>query len=329
MMDTGVSDRNLAKKLIIKVLNGGNVSNINVPWWGAMCTEFASIASQIATHADHAKTLDICRDKGSYNLNARTMSTVLNNVENRCLESLYAFLKDNKCVPDGCCVLIFDGMMVPDTPAIRGKITGDGFLSRASEYIQCNTGYVVEIKVKEFDEAFELPSDYTEQVSDILVLEGKDDDMAAAEFAKRYWDRLISCNGRFFWEEGNGIFTDNLTNVKRGILNTIRKMNIFMKGRNSLIPYSGDATCAKRCVEYVLADPIYKQPGFIGKLFESSINFLAFEDGVYSFQTGELLPYPVPGVYFLYKINRLFPVNVDPAIKQQVKMVPPWMWTWK
>jgi hypothetical protein len=319
MMDTGVSDRNQAKKLIIKVLNGGNVSNINVPWWGAMCTEFARIASQIATHADHAKTLDICRDKGSFNLNARTMSTVLNNVENLCLESLYTFLQDNKCVPDGRCVLIFDGMMVPDTPAIRGKIiTGDGFLARASEYIQCNTGYVVEIKVKEFDEVFELPEDYADKVSDILMLNGRDDKVAAVEFVKRYKDRLIKCNGRVFWDGGRGVFTDNLKEVKEGILDTIGKMKIFMRGKNSLIPYSGNSTCAEGCIKYILADRSLEQPDFVDNLFRCSLHYLAFEDGIYSFGTGELLLYPVPGVYFMHKINRKFPTCVDPAVKQEV-----------
>ena len=319
LVDAGVSNRNLAKKLIIKVLNGGSVNDINVPWWKDMCTQFTMIALKVANHKDHKKILDLCEKvKGQHNLFARTMSTVLNNVENQCLELLYTFLNDHKCVPNGRCVLIFDGMMIPDTPAIRAKVTGGTFLADASKYIYEALGYNIEIKIKEFDEAFELPEGYADKVDDILVLDGKDDDLAADEFAKRYKDRLITCEGRVFWDEGNGIFTDDTTRVKKGVLNTVRKMKIFMRGNNTLIPYSGDATCAKRCVEYVLADSVYERPDFVENLFESSINYLAFEDGVYSFEAGELLPYPVPGVYFMNKINRPFPVNVDPSIKQQV-----------
>ena len=109
LVDAGVSNRNLAKKLIIKVLNGGSVNDINVPWWKDMCTQFTMIALKVANHKDHKKILDLCEKvKGQHNLFARTMSTVLNNVENQCLELLYTFLNDHKCVPNGRCVLIFD-----------------------------------------------------------------------------------------------------------------------------------------------------------------------------------------------------------------------------
>jgi phage/plasmid-associated DNA primase len=48
------------------------------------------------------------------------------------------------------------------------------------------------------------------------------------------------------------------------------------------------------------------------------LRFLAFEDGVYSFESKQLMPYPVEGVFFTYKINRKFPAQVGQAIQDQL-----------
>jgi len=323
MVDKGVADANSAKKLIIKVLYGANGANdnirVDVPWWGDMCTEFTAIACQIATHADHEGTLAICRrEKGPDNLNACTMSTILSNKENQCLEQLYKFLHKKGCVSAGECVLIFDGMMVPDDPEVRDKITDD-FLSKASEYIQRATGYKIDIKIKVFDEQFDLPEDYADKIDDIIVLEGKQDAVAANEFEKRYKDRLITCKGRVFWDSGNGIFTDNIKDVKSGMLNVIQQeMKIYISCKNSLIPYSENTRYAQDCITSILSKRSLERPDFVDNLFKCSLRYIAFEDGIYSFETGELLQYPVPGVFFMHKINRNFPTNIDPAVVTEV-----------
>jgi hypothetical protein len=246
------------------------------------------------------------------------MSVVLNNVENQCLELLFAFLNDHKCVPSGHCSLIFDGLMIPDTPVIRDKVTGGAFLAEASKYIHQATGYLIEVKVKEFDEAFELPDGYANEISDVFVINPGQDRLAADEFVRRHRDRLIKCKGRVFWEEGGGIFTDDPKRVKDGVLAAVSRMNICMRGKDTLLPYSESVRHAEDCAKFVLADSSLEQPDFVDKLFTSSMRHLAFEDGIYSFETGKLLPYPVAGVYFMHRINRLFPAHVDPAVQKQV-----------
>eukprot|EP00282_Hemiselmis_andersenii_P035151 CAMPEP_0169443752 /NCGR_PEP_ID=MMETSP1042-20121227/9536_1 /TAXON_ID=464988 /ORGANISM="Hemiselmis andersenii, Strain CCMP1180" /LENGTH=825 /DNA_ID=CAMNT_0009555027 /DNA_START=496 /DNA_END=2973 /DNA_ORIENTATION=- len=319
MVSAGVQSRSEAKMLILKVLNGGSVSDIDTPWWEDLCKEFATIACQVASHTDHKTFLDNCQqEKGPYNLHARTMSAVLCSVENNCLEQLYSVLKDHNCIPGGQCSLIFDGLMIPGSPDIRERVLSDGFLNDASKRIHQVTGYNVTITIKEFDEPFELPDGYAKTLTDIFVIDHGEDLQASDEFVRRYKHRLIKCKGRIFWQDGTGIFTDDPKRVKDGVLAAVSRMEIYAKANEKLLPYSQNVRRAEDCTRLILADPSLEQPDFLDKLFSGSIHYLAFEDGIYSFETGELLPYPVPGVYFMHKINRPFPTNVDPDMTQQV-----------
>ena len=217
-----------AKKQILMVLNGGTVQAVNTPWWRDLCREFTSIASQVATCQEHKALLDHCRmDKGPQNLNARTMSAALCNVENKCLEQLYTFLKDEKCVPDHQCSLIFDGLMIPKTLIIKGKTSSAEFLKKASNRIYSAVGYKVDIKVKEFDEAFNLPEDFADDLADVFVINQGDDLLAADEFVRRYRHRLIHCKGRTFWESGGGVYTDDSKRVHDGVLAAVSRYELL------------------------------------------------------------------------------------------------------
>lgn len=95
-------------------------------------------------------------------------------------------------------------------------------------------------------------------------------------------------------------------------------MRIFTRGKSNLLPYSENVRRAEDCTKLILINPSLEQPDFVDKLFSSSLRYLAFEDGVYSFEKKQLLPYPVEGVYFTIKINRKFPSNVGPDVRQQL-----------
>jgi hypothetical protein len=317
MVDAGVSDREAAKKLILKALNGGK-TDVNTAWWGALCKEFESIASEIATHDNHEDYLVHCKqEKGSHNLHARTMNAVLCKIENDCLEQLYGCLKDLNCMPTGQCCLVFDGLMIPETPSIKTKLSSPGFFDNVSNRIHKETGYSLKIKLKDFDEGLDLPANLASLVSDVFVLDEDKDVQAAEECVRRLRHRLIRCKKRIFWEE-DGIYTDDPETVKNGVLQAVVRMKIFTRGKDKLIPYSSDVRLVAGCIKLVLGDKSLEQPDFIDKLFQNSLRYLAFKDGVYCFMTKQLLPYPVEGVYFTTKINRLFPTNVDAAITDEL-----------
>ena len=328
MKTVGKLERDDAKGRIISILYGADGTSdknkVGVRWWNEMCTEFESIARQIATHGDYKDTLEICRAKNAHNLNASTMCCVMNDIECKCLEALYTCLEGRHCIPDGKASLIFDGMMIPDTPKIRARVLDEGgkFLKEASQHIFEKTGYNIQIIEKKFDQGLELPEGYADTVEDTLILEGKQDRVAALEFIRRYSHRLVTCDGRVFWEVTNSIFTEDKKEVNNGVLGLVQKMQIFMSdSRGNLTPYSENRRHALDCVGSIFADvdKLLEQPDFIDRLARGNIGYLPFEDGIYDFEQKRLREYPIPGVVFLSKINRKFPgPNVTDGARMEV-----------
>lgn len=319
MVDAGVPDRGEAKMLVLKVLNGGIVLDVKTPWWNELCTEFKDLACKVATNRCHKEFLDHCfAQNGDFNLHARTMAAVLCHAENKCLEQLHHLLKGEGCVPNGQCSLMFDSLMIKNTPFIKAKVSSLDFLEGLSRQINQATGYTMLIKVKEFDEIYELPDNYEDSVSDIFVIDAGDDLRAADEFIKRFKHRLIRCGPSTFWEV-DGIYTDDPQRVKDGVLSELSRMEIWFRVKDGLSPYSRNKRHAHDCVTFIMANPTTEQPDFIDKLFYSSLRYLAFNNGIYSFECGELLSYADAAaldVYFTMKINRPFPTNVDPEIQE-------------
>ncbi len=316
MVQAGVNNRDEAKMCILKALNGG-VDKINTPWWLDMLNEFKELASAIATHRDYKEFLEHCQKAGTTNLNAKVMSAVLCDLENVCLEQLYCFLQERECVPDGQCSLIFDGLMVPDTEHIRSLLSTNSFLKEASLHIEKTTGFYVDIKVKEFDQGYSLPNDYAGKITDITVIERGDDSMAADLFLEQHPAHLIRCRGRLFWCE-KGIYYEDKQAVKNAIMSHMKELKIFVNSSNGLVTYSNNTKHIEDCTRLILSDTSIEQDDFIDRLWSSSLRYLAFEDGIYSFEDKTLHTYPVQGVLFTHKINRLLPQNIDKAVKDKL-----------
>jgi hypothetical protein len=321
MVEGGVPNRDEAKKKVLKALNGGIVTDVKTPWWDALQQEFAYIASVVALHSDNAQYLQEGKEdkRGDYNLYARTMNKVLCEEENKCLEVLFIALKDEGLVTNTCS-LIFDGLMIPDTTSNREKITQPGFFMHISKKIFEITKHQIEVKIKEFDEIYELPADYADTVSDIFVVDPGNDAQAATEFFKRFPGKLVKSQGRTFFMNG-GIYTEHPKMVREGIVGAIRGMEIYIRSSSpmgELTPYSQNRRHIDDCAQLIMQDNTIEDHSFVDKLFTSSLHYMAFEDGIYSFKTKELLPYPVKDVFFTIKINRPFPRNVDPEVTRRI-----------
>lgn len=323
LISKGATDRDEAKECILKALNGGNVELEAVPWWRKACREFSRVAREIAVHEQNKLFHDCCMAAGkTSNFHAKVMNTVLCHHENSCLEQLYEFLVRKNCIKDGQCSLIFDGIMLYATEHNICCTQDAQFLREAARFIQKGTGLKLSIKLKEFSEAYDLPQGYRDTVSDMIVIDRGDDSKAAKAFLERYAGRLIKCNGRVFWYD-EGVYTDNKTEVQDGIITSIQEMKIYTRGANGqLSPYSSSTKHMHDCMKLILASNSTVQNDFVEKLWHSNLGYLAFEDGVYSFENDCLIPYPVEGVFFTYKIKRKFPTGMGPqSIKELVDRV--------
>jgi hypothetical protein len=310
--------RSDAKKNILQAMYGGVVEDVKVTWWDEMNKEFEHILRKVAEHAtSEVYAKDIPKD--TYNRDAKITSAALQQAENHCLELLFNILKGEEMV-SGECSLIFDGLMIRDNSTNRDKLT-DAFLKGVSKKIYAKTKHWLDISVKEFDEAYELPENYEDHIQDIFTIDAGNDAQAVEEFFKRFPGKLIKSQGRVFWEQ-DGIYTEDAAQVKDGIVGAIRSMEIFMKSLSKsgeLVPYSRNRKHIDDCLKLIMHDNTSQDPTFVEKLFSSTLRYLAFEDVVYSFETGQTMPYSeAKGIYFTTKIHRPFPTNVNPATIAEV-----------
>ena len=308
----GVSDRSEAKDLVFVALNGGSVAGkVHLKWWKELCAEFAATLQAIVTHEEFQKFK--CHVQkvhaNQHNMNGKVVSAILCDMENQCLESLFTYLKEQDCILGDQCSLMFDGIMVADTPEIRQKVMGGSFLEEFSAQIKEDMGFRLQIKIKEFDEAFELPEGYEEQVTgDVVVIERGNDMQAVDAFHERHWDRLVTSQGRAFWNDGC-IYLDHEETVEKRVSQALQAMNIMVDGGEKLLPYSSNYKHLQDCSKLIMSNVRFEKEDFVQRLWESNLGYVAFRDGVYHFDTRAFLPYSQVGgeVLFTRKIDRVFP----------------------
>jgi hypothetical protein len=331
MVDVGgVSDREKAKKLVLVAMNGGRVNGqAHTQHWEELCSEFAVIACAIANHADFQK-FKLHAEKqyaprGHPNMNAKIMSSVLCDLENQCLECVFKSLQEDGCILNGQCLLMFDGLMVADTPEIRAKVTDPNFLGTISSKLEELRGSRLEIKVKDFDKALELPDNYGEVVAtqqDVVVIEQGHDTRAVDAFYQRHKDDFITSRGHFFWYD-DGIYKAGNEIVRKHVLHALQSMNIVAQGSEKLLPYSSNARHLHECTRLIMMDTRFEQEGFLDKLWESNLGYLAFKDGIYSFDNKTFTPFSEArgrlNAFFTHKINRNFPVNVPKKAMDELR----------
>jgi hypothetical protein len=150
-------------------LNGKNIT-VDVPWWSMMKNEFKSIANCLSSRKEYDTLYKIVKTYKKHNIEASTMNAILCYFENKCLETLYKFLKEKKSIVDFVCALIFDGLQVEDTEYNRKMLT-DSFLEQASKHILSKIGFNLEVVIKEMDEAIELPEGFDKTFAEMNMEE--------------------------------------------------------------------------------------------------------------------------------------------------------------
>lgn len=294
--------RDVAKRMILRALNGANV-NSGVTWWAQMKNEFKSIANCLATEKEYEKLYKIVKTYKKYNIEASTMNAILCYFENKCLETLFLFFKDVKVIRDFVCALIFDGLQVQDNEHNRRLLTPELF-AEASEFISTKTGFHLDLAIKEFDEAIELPADYDKTFEDTFIIEANDDKSASEYFIQKHKHILKRCKGRIFLNHNN-IWIDDEKQIKEILPHMLSNMDIRKAGMKGTLVYSRNKSACTKCVEFIMTDPSYTDDDFLNNLFMSNLKYLAFNNGIYSFKDKKLYAYEdLPYVFFTKKITR-------------------------
>ena len=298
--------RDIAKRCILKCLNG-NKKMVPLPWWNDMQNEFNYIAQMISNKPEYKKLRELVVKYKDYNIDASVMNLVLCYFENKCLEVLYNLFVEEKIICKNICSLIFDGMQVEDNKFNRDKLT-QSFLDDISKAICEKTGFYLGLSIKEFDEGLELPVDY-DTIDDTFLIESGDDKTASEYFIKMHKNLIKKCDGRTFLFN-KGIWTEHPKEINDTLVNLLSSLDIRVIGKESSAVYSRNKTRVKNCIDFILADDSYNDAGFIDKLFNSNLHYLAFNNGIWSFKNKKLYEYKdLPEVCFTKKVNRDFDVS--------------------
>ena len=101
---------------------------------------------------------------------------------------------------------------------------------------------------------------------------------------------IKKCDGRTFLFN-KGIWTEHPKEINDTLVNLLSSLDIRVIGKESSAVYSRNKTRVKNCIDFILADDSYNDAGFIDKLFNSNLHYLAFNNGIWSFKDKKLYEY--------------------------------------
>ena len=313
------------KQNFLAMLNG-NKTPYNTDNWTDMIMEFEKIHLTISSLPENKHIYDeVCKNNFD-NLFGKTTNRILCEIENKCLVALFNILKGKNMLyveidgnPYIVCSLIFDGLQIPDNEINRGKTTPD-WLKKYSIIIESQTGYYLDIAIKDFDEVLLIPENFEDDMTDeeeIIIINDGD---AYNAIMSKYGHLMICCNDDKYLKVGN-TWTNNPKIICPAIYKWIYDLPMKKELKQSCLYYNRDKTCINKCKEMVETMGFKIDNDFEKKNQDLSKKYLPFEDGVYSFVDKKLLKYDEVNVQFTNYIKRKFPVHNQDAFDKLMKHI--------
>lgn len=304
---------NDAKFIFLKALNG-NKTNYEIENWGYILYELNEIHTTIANMDEFKELKEEVMAESKENVNARVVNRILCSIENDCLECLFQTLDKNKCFDYYSTdfdkvlkvgALIFDGLQVLDNKENRELLTGD-FLISLSHTIKVQTGYSLELVIKDFDECLKLPSDFKSLLKDEGDNIIKNDIEACAYVVNKFGYKYIKCNNLRYVKFGD-IWTCNQDVVEGVIIQDIIKADLYIESGEKIKSYSGFKCHINSCYKLVYMTGFTIDNDFIRTNMNKNKYYLPFKDCVYSFKDNTTYDYNELDIQFTQQINKNFP----------------------
>lgn len=148
-------ERDKAKTQVIAVINGASYPNNKV--LHQLSLEIKECIEHVINLPEYKDILEYVKKTYDKNIEGKTISRILQVVENNLLESYVEWCKNKGFIEDDAISLIFDGFQLLD----KYNIT-DSLLEECRQYAYDKTGYDIQLKIKPFDNPLNLPDDYKE-----------------------------------------------------------------------------------------------------------------------------------------------------------------------
>lgn len=230
---------------------------------------------------------------------ARFQHLLLSRAENACMQAAYKHLEttSHKAI-----CFVFDGMMVAirlsdggtagSLPAERVKAMIEKLCDDMSRAVRANTPYAVTFKHKPWDTSVTIPEASGEALDDVTATQ-----RFIAWLAKE-GHRLVRCGDRMF-----------LYQPEVGVYKDVSKSPAELRGlmsRCAEIEAYGRSVMHMSKVLVLLPTFCAEDPDFLVRADSAGKGRLAFDNGVYDFASGELLPFS-PHVVLFAKLSHRFP----------------------
>jgi len=154
-------ERDKAKQYVISAINGGKFKTAILK---QLIDEIKPCITHIINSPEYKNIYDYCKKiygEKHHNLSGKTISRILQVVENKLLENYLVFSINNDLIPkfkDGYQVsLIFDGFQL-----IKNKRITNQLLEEMRKQAFDEIGYDIPLKIKPFDNSLDLPDNYYE-----------------------------------------------------------------------------------------------------------------------------------------------------------------------
>lgn len=147
--------RDSAKTKVIAIINGAEYKNN--PVLNKLSQEIKPCIDYVINLPVYADILTYVKSAYTENIEGKTISRILQVIENQLLESYVEWFNEKGFIGDNEISLIFDGFMILS----KYNITDD-LLEKCREYANDKVGYDIPLKVKPFDNKLELPANYAE-----------------------------------------------------------------------------------------------------------------------------------------------------------------------
>lgn len=255
--------------------------------------ELKRIAKSICNIEDEIYN-HVKQDNDKPNKKSSTLSIVAQNIEHKCLMSMYEYFT-NRGFTVG--VFCFDGMMVEINDQLTKKM--DITLEDCARYVFKKTSYKIKLDHKPMDMQLSiiLPkysnfvcSDLDAQVK-LFKIEGK--------------KKFQYCKGNLYvFNEKTGMFDTNIETLFHYFIKNKEYFNIHIDEKKQS-NYGESATLMRNTLPFVKTAAL--NDDWLSKTENTSLGYLLFKDGIYNMRTGEFERGFDPSIVFHARVPWNFP----------------------
>ncbi len=311
LMDLHNISREEAKKIILKIMYLGNYTiknlegddvtpNEKLEKLVEFSNELKEISKKVCIIENDLKKI-VKKTSDKQNIKSSVLSLVIQNIENKCLNSAVKFFK-LKNFKIG--VLTFDGLMIEKKKNLKDNDINE-LIDECNKYVMKNTSFNIKFSVKPMNEVIDLPAE--------SAIVNDDKDVQEKLFRLENPDYFKFCYGMLYiFNENTGKFDKCSKDYDTPLNYYLTKHSKYFYVETSTNPefsklksYGKDTTLMRKVMPFVLIAA--RDDDWINRTASSSLGYLLFKNGIYNMKTNKFTPGFNPNIVFHCNIPYDFP----------------------